>query len=53
MDKVGFTYDSNYDWCNFPKRKHLDNSTLTISIEKDGDEIPGWEERKKGSKKKL
>lgn len=39
FDRVGYTWDFNYDWCNFQIKKQIQTPTLTIKIEKKGDQI--------------
>jgi hypothetical protein len=39
FDRVGFSWDYNFDWCNFELKKQIETPNLQIKIEKKGDEI--------------
>jgi hypothetical protein len=38
-ERIGLAIDYKYDWCTLPARKQLDINSLTLVIEKEGEEI--------------
>ena len=47
MERVGYINDYNFDWCNFQEQKHYNSNSLRIIVEKEGEEIPYSEFKKK------
>ena len=52
MERIGFTYDYNYDWVSLNEQKQFDTNNLRIIIQKEGEEIPYYEFKNKEKKKK-
>lgn len=50
FDRIGYSWDYCYDWCNFEIQKCIQTQSLSIKIEKRGEDIPESELQKTSSR---